>query len=73
MLSTNGFVLNTLSRYGDKTVHSIAGRMFGMIWIMMGIVIMSIFTATLSAAFTSATSTAVSNDIRGTNVSLVSK
>ena len=38
-------------RYGDKTPRSIPGRCFGILWIIIGIVMMSVLTATLAAAF----------------------
>ena len=37
--------------YGDKTPASVPARVFGFLWIIVGVVIMSIFTATLSTAF----------------------
>ncbi len=38
--------------YGDKTPRSVPGRCFGILWITIGIVMMSVLTATLAAAFT---------------------
>ena len=42
-------------RYGDKTPKSIIARLFAVVWIMVGITICSILTATLSSALTSVT------------------
>ena len=42
-------------RYGDKTPKSITGRLFSILWIIIGITICSILTATLSSALTSVT------------------
>ena len=39
-------------RYGDKTPKSFISRLFSVIWIMTGITICSLLTATLSSAFT---------------------
>ena len=62
----NGVVIIFCCRYGDKTPRSIAGRLFGFAWIIVGIVMISIFTATLTTSF-SATSGGV--NIRGLHVS----
>ena len=40
-------------RYGDKTPKSVAARLFAVGWIMIGVTICSILTATLSSALTS--------------------
>ena len=42
-------------RYGDKTPKSVAARLFAVGWIMIGVTICSILTATLSSALTSVT------------------
>lgn len=39
--------------YGDLTPKSILGRVFAMIWILIGMCIFSVFTATLTAALAS--------------------
>ena len=38
-------------RYGDKTPKSIPARCLGLLWMFIGIIMMSVFTATLVAAF----------------------
>ncbi len=45
--------LSVSRSYGDKTVRSVPARLFGFLWIIVGVVIMSIFTATLTTAFSS--------------------
>ena len=37
----------SLNRYGDKTPVSIAGRIFAVLWILVGITIFNMFTATI--------------------------
>ncbi|XP_031555996.1 uncharacterized protein LOC116292781 [Actinia tenebrosa] len=46
------FVSMTTVGYGDKTPKSIFGRVFGVIWILVGIVIVAMFTATVTNALT---------------------
>ena len=45
------FVWIVIVSYGDKTPRSPPGRCFGIIWITVGIILMSVLTATLAAAF----------------------
>lgn len=47
--------ISFLSRYGDKTPKSISGRLFSVVWIITGITVCSILTATLSSALTNVT------------------
>ncbi|KAJ7336664.1 hypothetical protein OS493_011885 [Desmophyllum pertusum] len=49
------FVTMSTVGYGDKTPKSISGRLFAVVWIMIGITVCSILTATLSSALTSIT------------------
>jgi hypothetical protein len=39
-------------RYGDKTPKSVFGRVFGVIWILVGLIIIAMFTATATNALT---------------------
>lgn len=48
MLATK---LLNLTRYGDKAPKSCCGRIFAMIWIMVGVTVCSLLTATLTTAF----------------------
>lgn len=41
--------------YGDKTPRSVIGRLFSVLWIFVGITIVSFFTATITSAITIAT------------------
>ena len=53
-------------RYGDKAPKSIFGRIFGLIWMFVGIILMSIFTATLTTALTADQSSEL--EMKGTKV-----
>ena len=41
-------------RYGDRVPKSVAGRLFGVVWIYFGLVIMAIFMANITTALTAA-------------------
>jgi len=45
------FVSMTTVGYGDKTPKFIFGRVFGVFWILTGLVVIAIFTATATSAF----------------------
>ena len=49
-----GFVSMTTVGYGDKTPKSIPGRLFAVLWIMIGITFCSVFTASLTTALLNA-------------------
>ncbi|XP_046859708.1 uncharacterized protein LOC124453054 [Xenia sp. Carnegie-2017] len=61
------FVSMTTVGYGDRSPRSFFARAFSFVWIMIGLVIISIFTATVT---TSLTAISLSNDIKlyGSNV-----
>ena len=40
------------SRYGDKAPKSIAARIFSIVWILLGLVTMAIFSANVTSALT---------------------
>ncbi|XP_022798137.1 uncharacterized protein LOC111336324 [Stylophora pistillata] len=44
------FVTMTTVGYGDKTPKFILGRLFGVIWIMFGLILVAVFTATATSA-----------------------
>ena len=44
-------------RYGDRSPSSICGKCFGIIWILAGIIILSIFTAAVTTALSSGADT----------------
>ena len=39
-----------LCRYGDRTPRSIPGRLFGIVWILLGVAMFAVFTASLSTS-----------------------
>ncbi|XP_068707484.1 uncharacterized protein [Montipora foliosa] len=49
------FVTMATVGYGDKTPKSLVAQLFSVIWIMIGITLCSMLTATLSSAFTNVT------------------
>ena len=48
------------TRYGDRAPRSFIARIFAFIWVLIGLVIISIFTATVT---TSLTALSLSNDV----------
>ena len=46
--------INPCNSYGDKTPKSIVARLFSIIWIMLGLIAMAIFTANVTSALTAA-------------------
>lgn len=46
------FVTMTTVGYGDTTPKSIQARIYGLIWIVVGITILSVFTATVTTVLT---------------------
>ena len=44
------------SRYGDKTARTLPGRVFAVIWVLIGLVISSLLIGSIATAFTSTTS-----------------
>lgn len=55
------------SRYGDKAPRSFFARVFGIVWILVGLVIISTFTATITTVLTASS---LSNEVKlyGTKV-----
>lgn len=47
-------IIFTFNSYGDKSPKSIVARIFSIIWIMMGLIVMAIFTASVTSALTAA-------------------
>lgn len=45
-----------LCRYGDKTARTVPGRIFAVIWVLMGLVIGGLLIGSIASAFTSSTS-----------------
>lgn len=47
----NDLIFN-ISSYGDRYPKSVGGRLFAVLWILMGMCIISILTATLTSSMT---------------------
>ena len=62
-----GFILR---RYGDKTPRSLIGRLFGVLWILLGLIVITMFTATVTSALTLSSSPQFSNSLEGLDVSV---
>ena len=62
-----GFILR---RYGDKTPRSLIGRLFGVLWILLGLIVITMFTATVTSALTLSSSPQFSNSLEGQHVSV---
>ena len=59
-----------LFRYGDVTPKSVPGRVFGIIWVLVGAVVMSLFTATIISDMQTAVDGTKCKDIEGKEVSV---
>ena len=59
-----------LLRYGDVTPKSVPGRVFGIIWVLVGAVMMSLFTATVINTMQTAVDGTNCKDIQGKEVSV---
>ena len=59
-----------LIRYGDVTPKTLPGRMFGIIWVLVGAVVMSSFTATFINAMQTAVDGTKCKDIEDKEVSV---
>ena len=63
-------VTATTVGYGDRAPRTILARVFGLAWMLLGIILMSIFTATLVSAIQAEDK--VGRDIKGAKVAVVS-
>ena len=63
-------VTATTVGYGDRAPRSIPARVFGLVWMLLGIILMSIFTATLVSAIQAEDK--IGSDIKGAKVAVVS-
>ena len=59
-----------LIRYGDVTPKSLPGRVFAIIWVLVGAVVMSLFTATVISAMETAVDGKKCTDIDGKEVNV---
>ena len=57
-----------LNRYGDKAPKSFLGRLFGVIWILVGAMMLSLFTALFTNAMQAALDGTKCKDIDGKQV-----
>lgn len=55
--------------YGDKTPRSFIGRLFGVLWILLGLIVITMFTAIVTAALTNLSSPEFTNSMEGMDVS----
>ena len=53
-LTDSNLIIFAINSYGDKSPKSIVARIFSIIWIMMGLIVMAIFTASVTSALTAA-------------------
>ena len=53
-LTNSNLIIFAINSYGDKSPKSIVARIFSIIWIMMGLIVMAIFTASVTSALTAA-------------------
>ncbi|XP_048585095.1 uncharacterized protein LOC5507371 [Nematostella vectensis] len=65
------FVTMTTVGYGDRAPKSHLGRVFGVIWITVGLVICSFLTATLTSALTSISVRSSGNELLGRKIGVV--
>ena len=56
-------------RYGDKTPRSFFGRLFGVLWILLGVIVITMFTATVTSALTHSSSPEFTSALEGQKVS----
>lgn len=61
------------SRYGDKTPRSFFGRLFGVLWILLGVIVVTMFTATVTSALTHSASPEFTAALEGQEVNNDSK
>lgn len=55
-------------RYGDKSPKSIVARIFSIIWIMLGLISMAIFTANVTSALTAVSLELTPSSLNGVKV-----
>lgn len=65
------FVSMTTVGYGDKTPKTFFGRLYSIIWILIGITMVAVFTATLTNAIMNSGNAAVSIDMTGKQVGIL--
>ena len=58
-------------RYGDKTPRSFIGRLFGVLWILLGLIVTTMFIATVTSALQHSSTPEFINALEGMEVSLI--
>ena len=58
-------------RYGDKSPKSVVARIFSVIWILLGIIIMAIFVANITSALTALSLQLGMSSLVGVKVGLI--
>ena len=58
-------------RYGDKCPKSVVARVFSIIWILLGLIIMAIFTANITSALTALSLQPEPSSLVGAKVGLI--
>ena len=59
-----------MCRYGDKTPRSLIGRLFGVLWILLGLIVITMFAATVTSALTHSSSPEFINSLEGQDASI---
>lgn len=67
------FISMTTVGYGDKTPRSFIGRLFGVLWILLGLIVITMFTAIVTAALTNLSSPEFTNSMEGMDVGVLSR
>lgn len=65
------FISMTTVGYGDKSPRSFFGRLFGVFWILIGLVVITMFTATVTSALTHSSSPDFINALEGLKVAVL--
>ncbi|XP_078361006.1 uncharacterized protein LOC144645338 [Oculina patagonica] len=65
------FISMTTVGYGDKTPRSFFGRLFGVLWILLGVIVVTMFTATVTSALTHSSSPEFTSALEGQEVAVL--
>ncbi|XP_074621769.1 uncharacterized protein LOC141880217 [Acropora palmata] len=67
------FISITTVGYGDKAPKSLLGRLFSVLWILIGLVVITMFTATVTSALTNTALPEFTNTLEGMKVGVLEK
>ncbi|XP_067033794.1 uncharacterized protein [Acropora muricata] len=67
------FISITTVGYGDKAPKSLLGRLFSVLWILIGLVVITMFTATVTSALTNTALPEFTNTLEGMKVGVLDK